>query len=117
MTKPENMQSLRSKITDALDLSNCSMVQALPHMLEFGPAPYSKATALSYYVDTQGIKSKEILAMGDGENDLEMLKFAGFGICMGNAMDSVKEACEYRTRSNDEDGVAFALEYLFGNGE
>ena len=48
--------------------------------------------------------------MGDGYNDLSMLKFAGLGIAMGNAQEPVKKAANYITLSNEEDGVAEAID-------
>lgn len=50
------------------------------------------------------------MACGDGSNDLEMVKQAGIGVAMSNAVDEVKEAADYVTLSNDEDGAARAIE-------
>ena len=52
-----------------------------------------------------------MIAIGDGYNDLSMIKFAGLGIAMGNAQEPVKKAADYITLSNEEDGVAEALEH------
>lgn len=54
-----------------------------------------------------------MVAMGDGYNDLSMIKFAGMGVAMANAQEPVKQAADYITLSNDEDGVAMAVERLF----
>jgi len=70
----------------------------------------SKATPLRYLAEKMGIERKEVLAIGDNYNDLEMLEFAGLGILMGNANDELKQMGFYVTASNDEDGVAQALE-------
>ncbi len=52
--------------------------------------------------------------MGDNYNDIDMLKYAGLGVAMGNAPEEVKQAADFVTLSNEEDGVAAALEkYLF----
>ena len=56
------------------------------------------------------IDSLEIMAMGDANNDIEMLQFAGLGIAMGNASDYVKSLADDVTASNEEDGVARAIE-------
>ena len=53
---------------------------------------------------------EEVIAIGDGYNDLSMIKFAGMGIAMGNAQEPVKKAANEITLSNDEDGVAVAIE-------
>lgn len=63
---------------------------------------------LSHY----GIASEEIMAFGDGENDTDMLRFAGIGVAMGNAACQVKEAADYVTDHIDEDGLTKALEYF-----
>ena len=50
------------------------------------------------------------MACGDNPNDLEMIVFAGIGVAMGNAEDVVKEAADFVTLPNYEDGVAYAIE-------
>ena len=57
-----------------------------------------------------GIDRDEIMACGDGDNDLEMLKAVGFGVAMGNAEESVKAVADYVTDTNEEEGVAKAVE-------
>lgn len=52
------------------------------------------------------------MAFGDGENDAEMLKLAGIGVAMGNAMDSVKAIADHVTDSADDVGVSAALRHL-----
>ena len=54
-----------------------------------------------------------MIAIGDGYNDLSMIKFAGLGIAMGNAQEPVKKAADYITLSNEEGGVAEALEHFY----
>lgn len=57
-----------------------------------------------------GVGMEEVLAVGDSENDLEMLRECGFSVAMGNASDFVKKAADAVTRSNSEDGAALAIE-------
>ena len=58
------------------------------------------------------------MAFGDGENDIPMLKVAGIGVAMGNAMDIVKAAADTVTLTNDADGVAAAIgKFIFGSSE
>ena len=59
-----------------------------------------------------GIKRGEIMAFGDGDNDIVMLKEVGIGVAMANAEAKVKEAADYITMSNEEDGVAEAIEKM-----
>ena len=74
------------------------------------PLGTTKATALSRLAEILKIDSSEIMAMGDANNDIEMLQFAGLGIAMGNASDYVKSLADDITASNEEDGVARAIE-------
>ena len=59
-----------------------------------------------------GIKTEECIACGDGFNDISMIKYAGFGVAMSNAKPSVKDAADYITLSNDEDGIAHLLKKI-----
>ena len=72
-----------------------------------------KAQSLSVLLDKLGLTRETMVAMGDGYNDLSMIKFAGMGVAMANAQEPVKQAADYITLSNDEDGVAMAVERLF----
>lgn len=57
-----------------------------------------------------GLKKEEVLALGDGENDAEMMENAGIGVAMKNAVDAVKNAADFVTLDNDADGFAYAIE-------
>ena len=61
------------------------------------------------------IKREEVICIGDGGNDLSMVEYAGCGVAMGNAIPAVKEAADFQTLSNDEHGVAHAIEKLVLN--
>lgn len=61
-------------------------------------------------LETLNISSEEVIAIGDGVCDVSMIQSAGLGIAMGNAQDSVKVCADRITTSNDEDGVAMAVE-------
>jgi len=74
------------------------------------PLGTTKASALSRLAEILDIQASEIMAMGDANNDIEMLEFAGLGIAMGNASDYVKSLADTVTASNEEDGVARAIE-------
>lgn len=70
----------------------------------------SKGAALERYGKIYDIKKNEIMAIGDNENDVEMISFAGMGVAVKNAEENVKKAANYITDSNDNDGVAKAIE-------
>ena len=81
--------------------------------LEVTNSAAQKGLALLKYAQMKGIRSKEIMAIGDSENDLSMLSLPlGYTIAMENSMESIKQAARCMTRSNDEDGVAYAIETL-----
>lgn len=80
---------------------------------EIIPRGVSKGTALEFLCRRLGISPNEVIAFGDQENDIPMLKKAGIGIAMGNAGGAVKEAADDVSLTCDEAGVAHALlQYL-----
>lgn len=83
--------------------------------LEFTRKGVCKATGLEMLTEYLDISIKDVMAIGDSENDIEMLEAAGFGIAMGNALDSVKAVAKDVTLGNDEDGVAAAVEKYIVN--
>lgn len=80
------------------------------YFLEVVPQFIDKANTLSVLLEKLNIPSAHIVAMGDGVCDVTMIQLAGLGIAMGNAQDSVKACADVITLSNEEDGVAIALE-------
>ena len=71
-----------------------------------------KVTGIKQYLKENHISAQESMAFGDGENDMEMLEFAGVGIAMGNAEDMVKKSADYVTDSVDNRGIENALRYF-----
>ena len=71
-----------------------------------------KVAGIRKYLERYGIKPEETMVFGDGENDMEMLKFAHIGVAMGNASEAVKKCADYVTAHIDEDGVEKALKYF-----
>lgn len=70
----------------------------------------SKGNAVKVLSQYYNIDRDEIICMGDAENDISMIKYAGLGIAMGNGTEEVKKAAKFTTLSNDDDGVAYAIE-------
>lgn len=83
---------------------------ALSNNLEANGKGAEKGIALLKLGEILGIPAENIMACGDGSNDIAMIRDAGFGVAMANAIDEVKAAADYVTLSNDEDGVAKAME-------
>lgn len=86
-----------------------SIYRSEPFFLEILPFGIDKAKRLDFLLNYLGIRREELMVCGDGYNDLSMIKFAGLGVAMSNAQDVVKEAANYITLSNEEDGVAVAV--------
>ncbi len=80
-----------------------------PSFLEMSNIEVNKGAAVAFLAQKFGIAREEVFAIGDGLNDLEMIKYAGIGVAMGDAHPDLKEAAYYVTGTNDEDGVAEAL--------
>jgi len=77
---------------------------------EFGLKGCSKSVGMKIVLDRLGIPRENCIAIGDSDNDVDMLSFAGISIAMGNAPDSIKQICDYVTDNVDNAGVAAALE-------
>ncbi|KEO81282.1 Cof-type HAD-IIB family hydrolase [Tumebacillus flagellatus] len=69
----------------------------------------TKASGIQHLADAFGIKPHEIVAVGDNTNDWEMIEFAGLGVAMGNAHQSLKDRADWITKTNDEDGLAYLI--------
>lgn len=78
--------------------------------LEVVPEFVDKGNTLGVLIEKLGIKAEEVMAIGDGRRDFSMLQLAGLGIAMGNAQESIKACADYTTESNDQDGVALAVQ-------
>ena len=81
--------------------------------MECGPKGCNKGEAIWWLCDYLNIPRESTMAFGDGNNDLEMLLAVHYGVAMGNALDSVKEAAPYTTIGNEEDGIAYFIENNF----
>ena len=75
-----------------------------------GSQGIDKAQALSVLLKELGNKKEELIAIGDGFNDISMIKYAGLGVAMANAQDIVRQNANFITASNEEDGVAAVVE-------
>ncbi|URZ04467.1 Sugar phosphatase YidA (plasmid) [Clostridium felsineum] len=82
---------------------------------EFTAKGIDKAKALDTVLMPMGYKKKEMIAFGDGHNDISMVKYAGIGVAMDNAVQELKDEADEVTLSNDEDGIAHTLsKYMKG---
>ena len=103
----EKRQQAFRELSEIPDLAvTCS----LTNNLEINHCTCNKGDALLNLGKILGISMEHIMASGDANNDLEMVRTAGVGVAMENGEDSVKEAADYVTVTNDEEGVARAIE-------
>jgi Cof subfamily protein (haloacid dehalogenase superfamily) len=96
--------------------SDCTGQFSLANYLEITHHGVDKATALLALGQQLSITPADMVAIGDGENDLALLRLVGFGIAMGNASPIVQAAADWVTDTNNRDGVALAIERLQATG-
>lgn len=87
-----------------------SVYRSEPYFLEILPKGIDKAKSLERLLEVVGLTKEEMIACGDGYNDLSMVQYAGLGVAMGNGVLPVRKAADYITLSNNEDGVAHVVE-------
>ncbi len=85
-------------------------VSSLPRNMELNAPGVSKGSALAQLAQIIHLPLAQVMACGDGGNDLEMVKTAGFGVAMANGTADVKAVAQYITDTNENDGVALAIE-------
>lgn len=71
-----------------------------------------KMNGIKWYLEHIGLKPEEIIAFGDAENDLDMIRFAGIGVAMGNGSEEVKAVADFVTADIDDDGIEKALKHF-----
>ena len=87
-----------------------SVYRSEPFFLEILPYGIDKAQSIARLAEQIGISREEIIACGDGYNDLSMVKYVGLGVAMENAVLPLRNAADYITLSNNDDGVAHVVE-------
>ena len=100
-------EELVEKLGDRMDI-----FRSAPFFLELVPKGIDKAKSLSRLLTKINLTPADMIAFGDGYNDLSMLKLVGMGVAMENAAPEVRAEADYVTLSNEEDGVAAALEHF-----
>lgn len=97
------------KLVADLGLDDTNYYVGYTAWLDIAPEGVSKASGLEWLCQRRGIAASDVLAVGDGNNDVEMLLWAGRGVAMGQAPESVKVAANAITGSIDDDGLATEL--------
>ncbi len=113
-TEPENMRKLMDYVASR-GWTGVDFVRSANEYYEILPQNISKGSALEKMRSLCGMEDYTFVAMGDYNNDIEMLRAADVAVCPSNAVDEVKEVCDLvLDQSCEEDAVAAALEYIYG---
>ena len=100
------------ELKEMLD-ENASVYRSEPFFIEVMPKGVDKAASLEKLLEILEMKVDDMVCCGDGFNDISMIRYAGVGVAMANATEAVKEAADYITLSNDEDGLIPVIEKYF----
>ncbi|KAH8740342.1 hypothetical protein FG386_002854 [Cryptosporidium ryanae] len=107
------MEDVKSRVQSFIDKQTCTDARVLfshPLILEILPIDCSKGRAAEHLLKTLNIDTKDCLAIGDAENDVELLKCAGISVAVENACQEAKNAAQYVVSSNDNDGFYEAIQ-------
>lgn len=107
--EPEILDAAIAKIPAEV-FDRYTLLKSSPYFLEILNKRVNKGTAIQAIAEQLGIKSEEVMAIGDQENDIAMIEYAGVGVAMGNGIEKTKAVSNFVTKSNLEDGVAYAIE-------
>lgn len=108
---PDKLARLEEELANQLK-GKMNVFRSEPFFLELLPLGIDKAECLDILLHKLGYQQKDLMACGDGYNDLSMIRYAAMGVAMANAQKEIIEAADYVTLSNDEDGVAEAVEKI-----
>jgi Cof subfamily protein (haloacid dehalogenase superfamily) len=108
--EPARITALRYQLNLQIGGAGRVVQAGVPEMLELLPPGASKGAALKFVLKELRLTPEQVLAIGDAENDMEMIQLAGVGVAMGQASQRVKDAADHVVSSNDSDGVAEAIE-------
>ena len=126
--KKENLQKVRKLVLDRLNIDATEVDEfmipkkyrkaennyKLPYVMDIMPKGISKAKAIEELCKYLGIEIAQTVVFGDGLNDIEMFNVGGYKVAMGNAADQIKELADVVTKTNNEAGVAYELNKIFG---
>lgn len=115
MTEEHELNTVRRTISESPFADKYTFVQSSPWYYELLPKNSTKGDGLIQLGELCGIDRSRIIAVGDNENDLEMVKMAGVGIAVENAIPIVKSSADYITADNNSDAIAKVI-YDLENG-
>ena len=98
--------------TDICVFKNLKITRWNKRAIDLVPFGSGKTRGIKIFLEQTGICREETMAVGDGENDMEMIEFANIGVAMGNAKSKVQQVADFVAADIEEDGVKKALEYF-----
>jgi Cof subfamily protein (haloacid dehalogenase superfamily) len=107
--EPARLDQFQTLFEQNWSTDEIAMVRSGDFFIDFMRPHVNKGTALARYASSKGIASEHVVAVGNYNNDIEMLSFAGMGIAVANATEDVKQVADVMVASNNEDGVAEAI--------
>lgn len=107
---PDYMGKVEPQVRELFPMID--VYRSSPFFLEIVPKGIDKANSLETLSRIIGIRQEEMAAFGDGHNDINMIKYAGWGVAMSNACDEAKNIADFISLSNDDCGVAHAIKEL-----
>jgi Cof subfamily protein (haloacid dehalogenase superfamily) len=110
--EPEYLQTIESVMAEKYQ-DQLSVYRSMPFFLELMPKGIDKGQRLIELANHLNIDRKEIIACGDGYNDISMIEVAGVGVAMGNGCEAIKKQAKYITATNDNDGIVEVIERFF----
>jgi Cof subfamily protein (haloacid dehalogenase superfamily) len=107
--EPPDLATLRAELQGRFD-GRLYLTTSLPWLLELGHPGVSKATGAAFVARRLGLEQERIVAFGDGENDVEMIEWAGFGISVELGHERLRESADWICPGPEDDGVARVIE-------
>ena len=112
--EPSQIEEIQNKYGKKL-CEKYNGIRSQVSIYETMPYNADKSLAVKRLAERLGIDREEVMAMGDGNNDVEMLKYAGVSVAMGNSTEDALKAAKFVTDTNENDGVAKAIDkYILG---
>ena len=106
---PSPLHELELRLAEKME-GKMEVYRSADYFIECVPRGIDKARSIDRLITTLGIRREEVIACGDGYNDLSMIRFAGLGVAMANAAEGIRQKADFITLSNEEDGVAHVVE-------
>lgn len=115
VTYPKGFEGIEAEMESFSDIPNLEVTRSGANNAELISNRAGKAVGLQKLCEALGVRREQVMALGDNQNDLSMLEWAGLGVAMGNAGEDIKRRSDAVTAANTEDGVGRAIErYCFG---